>query len=308
MIRTLGLVLWLCSLSCLLAWGFFLKPETRAGQTVILEGSMESADLHGEDANLALELAHYFVTNLRKYRACGGLVSSFGVYPLHQLNFPYISRLIKVNMPVGGWGIVSNPRKRATAMLSKLAITLPNGDFVETGSYIGTCAVIMLKILRDFDRCGRKLWVFDSFEGLPIPSREDRTQGQPGQFNVTLDKFTQNLVSQGVYDMQKLVVTKGWFKDTLPASQVSQIAFLRLDGDLFESTWDAVVALYDRVVPGGIIYVDDYGSFVGCANAIEKFRTMKKIYEPLHYVLEKPRDPDFPEIVFEAVWWVKRYD
>ena len=302
--RALCLLLCLCSLIVRVS-GFFLRPETRADQSVILEGAMESADLHGDDANLALELAHHFVTNLRKYRACGGLVSSFGVYPLHQLNSPYISRLIKVNMPVGGRGIVSNPRKRATAMLSKLAITLPRGDFVETGSYIGTCAVIMLEVLRDFDRCGRRLWVFDSFEGLPLPSKDE---SHPRPVNVTIDQFKKNLVSQGVYDAQKLIVTKGWFKDTLSTTQVDQIAFLRLDGDLFESTWDALVALYDRVVPGGVIYVDDYGSFVDCSAAVEKFRTMKKIYEPMHYVLEKPRNPDFPEIVFEAVWWVKRYD
>ena len=103
------------------------------------------------------------------------------------------------------------------------------------------------------------------------------------------------------------MITKGWFKDTLHVSKVSKIAFLRLDGDLFESTWDAISALYDRLIPGGIVYVDDFGSFVGCQTAIQKFRTMHKIYEPLHYIMEQPPNMHFSQIVFEAVWWVKRY-
>ena len=56
----------------------------------------------------------------------------------------------------------------------------------------------------------------------------------------------------------------GWFNETCSQSPVSAISLLRMDGDLFESTWDVLVALYDRVLPGGFIYVDDYGGYNGC--------------------------------------------
>jgi hypothetical protein len=85
---------------------------------------------------------------------------------------------------------------------------------------------------------------------------------------------------------------------------VKDIAFLRLDGDLFVSTWDPLAAFYDRVIPGGYIYVDDYGSFNGCREAIDKFRFENKIFEPLRFVRED--DLVTRRISFEAVWWQKR--
>ncbi|RYG99328.1 hypothetical protein EON65_50370, partial [archaeon] len=173
-----------------------------------------------------------------------------------------------------------------------------------TGTYIGTSAAIILQILKDYDFCSRKLWVFDSFEGLPVPTKEDKGQGAPGKFNITVDMFKRNMIAAGVYDEKQLVITKGWFRDTCAQSKVEKIAYLRLDGDLFASTWDAITALYARVVPGGIVYVDDYGSFAGCRQAIELFRTQLGIYEPLHYVREN--EGKSRRIEFEAVWWVKR--
>ena len=78
---------------------------------------------------------------------------------------------------------------------------------------------------------------------------------------------------------------------------------------MFESTWDAITALYKRVVPGGYIYVDDYGSFEGCREAINAFRQRYGIYEILHYIRENNNQgviPDKSIITFEAVWWQKR--
>ena len=108
-----------------------------------------------------------------------------------------------------------------------------------------------------------------------------------------------NMKSQGFVPGHHMVVTPGWFSDTVAQSPVRHISFLRLDGDLFVSTWDAITGLYDRLVPGGIIYVDDYNSFRGCREAIDRFRTMHRIYEPIKFVWEH-------DWKFEAVWWVKR--
>jgi hypothetical protein len=89
----------------------------------------------------------------------------------------------------------------------------------------------------------------------------------------------------------------------LPHIAVQRISFLRLDGDLFISTHDAIVNLYDKVVPGGFIYVDDFGSFPGCRAAINKIRSKNHIDEPIHYIRE---DEGSGKILFEAIWWQKR--
>ncbi|HEX7403049.1 MAG TPA: TylF/MycF/NovP-related O-methyltransferase, partial [Usitatibacter sp.] len=59
---------------------------------------------------------------------------------------------------------------------------------------------------------------------------------------------------------------------------------LRLDGDLYESTWDALTALYDRVVPGGFVLIDDYGDFPPCRQAVDEFRQQRGIGEPLQKI------------------------
>lgn len=107
----------------------------------------------------------------------------------------------------------------------------------------------------------------------------------------------------------QLIVTKGWFNETLPISKIDEISFLRLDGDLFASTLDGLTHLYHKVVPGDYIYVDDFASFPGCRRAVEIFREEHKIYEPLHYISESEGGIGRGGgIFFEVVWWRKRSD
>ena len=65
---------------------------------------------------------------------------------------------------------------------------------------------------------------------------------------------------------------KGWFCDTLPTAPVGQIAILRMDGDLYKSTMDALKSLYHKVSSGGYVIVDDYKSWKGCRTAVDEFR------------------------------------
>ncbi|KAI9011504.1 hypothetical protein BC832DRAFT_550878 [Gaertneriomyces semiglobifer] len=83
------------------------------------------------------------------------------------------------------------------------------------------------------------------------------------------------------HDTKRLEVLKGWFSDSLPHAPIKRISYLRLDGDLYASTMDALTALYDKVSIGGFVYVDDYGSFNGCREAIYEFRTKRGIVDPL---------------------------
>jgi O-methyltransferase len=77
------------------------------------------------------------------------------------------------------------------------------------------------------------------------------------------------------------------------------IAMIRLDGDLYASTRDALAALYPLLRRGGLVYVDDYGSFPGCARAIDEYRNAHGISAKLHSI-------DEGNGRFEAVYWQKR--
>ena len=98
---------------------------------------------------------------------------------------------------------------------------------------------------------------------------------------------------------QRLRVVEGWFRDTLPPPGLGRVAFLRLDGDLYNSTRDAIERLEPLVSRGGLIYVDDYGAFRGCAAAIDEYRTARGLREALHPITAGARGR------FQALWWRK---
>lgn len=206
-----------------------------------------------------------------------------------------------------GWGAgTTNPRLKATALLTKAALALPTGDLLETGLNFGGTATILVRMMLEFDGCERKFWGFDSFAGLPDAVKEDGVWGVPGKkgdMAVAQDVFEGNLKKWNAWNDTRVIITKGYFSETLPKSPVQHIAFLRLDGDVYTSTMDALENLYHKVVPGGYIYIDDYGSFEGCREAVDQFRTKHHIYEPLRFIREENM---ILYIQFEAVWWKKR--
>jgi hypothetical protein len=205
--------------------------------------------------------------------------------------------------------LVSPPRIIATIELTKAALKLPFGDIVETGVYAGGTAAIMLEVMKQHakSQCNTKFFAFDSFTGLPDRDVKDGNfgaSGGKGDFACGEEGFTQNLKDAKVWNESTIIISKGWFSETVPKSPVQKIAFLRLDGDLYASTRDAIQGLYSKVVPGGFIYVDDYGSFEGCRRAIDEYRTTHRIFEPLHFIRE---DNEVVQIRFEAVWWQKSH-
>ena len=77
---------------------------------------------------------------------------------------------------------------------------------------------------------------------------------------------------------------KGWFRDTLPNAPIEHLAVMRLDGDLYESTMDALTNLYPKLSPGGFVILDDYNAVVGCNDATHDFRQSMGIREPLKLI------------------------
>ncbi len=77
---------------------------------------------------------------------------------------------------------------------------------------------------------------------------------------------------------------EGWFRDTLPNAPIESLAVIRLDGDLYESTTDALAALYPKLSPGGFVIVDDYGAFEPCRRAVDDYRATRGIDDAIEEV------------------------
>src|SRR5262249_7246717 len=150
------------------------------------------------------------------------------------------------------------------------------GDFIETGIWRGGACIMLRAVLAAYDVTDRIVWCADSFEGLPPPDAEKYPADAGDRHHtfaplaVSLEEVKSNFERYGLLD-ERVKFLKGWFKDTLPSAPIGKLALLRLDGDMYESTMDALVALYDKVVPGGAVIVDDYGAVEGCRRAVSDF-------------------------------------
>ncbi|MCC6348658.1 MAG: class I SAM-dependent methyltransferase [Candidatus Eisenbacteria bacterium] len=159
------------------------------------------------------------------------------------------------------------------------------GDLIETGVWRGGAVIFMRAILKAYGDESRAVWVADSFEGLPKP--DARYAADAGDrfhafdtLAVSLEQVRENFRRYGLLD-SRVKFLKGWFKDTLPAAPVERLAVARLDGDMYESTMDALRALYPKLSVGGYLIVDDFGTVPGCRKAVEDYRAEHRISEPI---------------------------
>lgn len=146
------------------------------------------------------------------------------------------------------------------------------GDFVETGVWRGGTVILMRAILQAYGIEDRKVWAADSFQGLPVPKSpsDGHDLSDTEYLKVSLDQVKRNFVRFGLLDDQ-VEFLEGWFADTLPKAPIKAIALLRLDGDLYSSTMDALQSLYSKVTKGGYVIVDDYYSWPSCQKAVTDF-------------------------------------
>lgn len=160
------------------------------------------------------------------------------------------------------------------------------GDFIETGVWRGGACILMRGILEAYGDHTRRVFVADSFAGLPPPDAENFPADAGDQHHT----FTKLQVSRGDVEnnfrrfglLDELVVfLEGWFKDTLPNAPIDRLAVLRLDGDMYESTIQALDALYHKVLYGGFVIVDDYHALPQCAKAVHDFRERYGITSPM---------------------------
>jgi O-methyltransferase len=163
------------------------------------------------------------------------------------------------------------------------------GDFIETGVWRGGACILMKGVLAAYGDDKRRVFVADSFAGLPPPDPQNfpiDATSEVSQLH-TVDELRisraaveDNFRRFGLLD-QRVVFLEGWFKDTLPSAPVDKLAVLRLDGDMYESTIEALDELYHKVSYGGFVIVDDYGVIPVCAKAVHDFRERYGITSPI---------------------------
>jgi hypothetical protein len=167
------------------------------------------------------------------------------------------------------------------------------GDLIETGVWRGGATIFMRAILAALDAPDRVVWVADSFEGLPEPdaarfpieaAAHHGAVMEKGyrHFAASLEDVQANFAAFGLLD-DRTRFLKGWFKDTLPDAPIERLAVMRLDGDYYESTMDALTNLYDKLSVGGYAIIDDYGedTWTYCRQAVDEFRAARGITDPL---------------------------
>jgi len=140
----------------------------------------------------------------------------------------------------------------------------------------------MRAVLQTYGDNERNVWVADSFQGVPKPDEQKFPDDKGINLNespelaVSIEQVKANFRRYGVLD-DRVKFLAGWFKDTLPKAPIEKLSVLRVDGDLYESTWEALEALYPKLSVGGYCIVDDYGAVKACKKAVEDFRSRNNI-------------------------------
>jgi O-methyltransferase len=173
------------------------------------------------------------------------------------------------------------------------------GDVAECGVWAGGGIGLMATVSRSYGS-ERRFHLFDSFEGMPQPSEHDlevvdgfRSEHPEVELDagstdglVAIDACAAPLTAAKhlffdvlKFDERQVVIHQGWFQETVAAAapEIGPLAILRIDGDWYESTKVCLEHLYDQVVPGGAVIIDDYGSFSGCRKAVDEFLAARGI-------------------------------
>lgn len=160
------------------------------------------------------------------------------------------------------------------------------GDLIETGVWRGGTTIFMRALLAAFGEANRRVWVADSFQGLPLPD-DTNYPADAGQdlsiypeLAIHVEDVKANFEKYELLDDQVRFLV-GWFKDTLPTAPVDKLAVIRLDGDLYQSTMDALASLYPKLSISGFVIVDDYGAFPSCRQAVMDYREAHGITEEM---------------------------
>lgn len=179
---------------------------------------------------------------------------------------------------VGAGGLEATDRAAQSVNIAGV-----EGDFAELGVARGGCASLLGMSAFGANAPARKLWLFDSYEGLPEPGERDYVaNGDTGDHVRPLPKGScfgaleeVRSVTLGKFKLpeDRIEFVQGWFENTVPATRdkIEKLAILRIDGDWYESTKVCLEGLFDKVQPGGVVIIDDYDSCIGAKRAVDEF-------------------------------------
>ena len=185
-------------------------------------------------------------------------------------------RQFGLDMPSTALSMIGKHRMHQLRMAVEtvLAEDIP-GDLIETGVWRGGACLMMRKVLEAHGDTKRKVYIADSFIGLPKPDpryKADQRVDPICDLNYALAISLEEVQNQFEPNDPQVIFVKGWFKDTLPLLD-TQFSLIRLDGDMYESTMNALDGLYHKLSPGGFVIIDDYYCLPECKLAVEDFRT-----------------------------------
>ncbi|CAF0694303.1 TylF/MycF/NovP-related O-methyltransferase [Candidatus Methylacidithermus pantelleriae] len=184
-----------------------------------------------------------------------------------------------------GWKRLTNLQQCVEDVLSNAV----EGDLLEAGVWRGGCAIFMKGMLAAYGDTIRKVFVADSFAGLPPPDplKNPADAGsrwhEVSYFAVSEEEVRDNFRRYGLLD-NRVVFLRGYFEETLPTAPVEKLAILRADGDLYSSTMAILTSLYEKLSVGGYCIIDDYYAIKGCRVAVEEFRKERGILSPLREI------------------------
>ena len=216
------------------------------------------------------------------------ILSKTGFTVREKIPFDREKRLIGVDWPVNADSMIG--LKRMDNIEFCVNDTIKNnipGDLIETGVWRGGSVIFMRALLKAAGVTDKTVWVADSFEGLPKPD-EKKYAADKGDDHfmfsdtlaISIDQVKYNFEKYGLLDGQ-VKFLKGWFKDTLPAAPIEKLSVLRLDGDMYESTINALDSLYPKLSVGGYCIIDDFGVVPGCKLAVMDYRKQHNITEEI---------------------------
>jgi O-methyltransferase len=244
----------------------------------------------GGDEFIQIPLGKYATNPIRRFvaRRIGSMLEARKLETVRRVKFDREMRSLGRDWPRHADTMIGLKRLENVRYCVETALNdgVP-GDMVETGVWRGGGSIMMRAVLEAFGDPTRQVWCADSFEGLPPPDMERYPQDAGMNWHtfpelaISLEQVQANFQKYGLLD-NRVKFLKGWFKDTLPQAPIEQIAVLRLDGDLYASTMDALTSLYHKVSPGGFVIVDDYGIPEDiCRNAVNDFRESHGITDPI---------------------------
>ena len=160
------------------------------------------------------------------------------------------------------------------------------GSIVECGVWRGGIMMAVALLLRTYERYDKDLYLFDSFDGMPLPADVDtdfrgrkakaeflarkRSENSSNWCYASLPEVQANLESID-YPKSKIHFVAGIVENTVPKLAPEEIAILRLDTDWYASTKHELIHLYPRLVKGGVLIIDDYGHWQGARKAVDEY-------------------------------------